>query len=96
MLSESRYLQADNAFQGFDFLTEVEGCDGWESIIPGDEMTRKVWLFAEDQISQEVTFTVRFTPHTDKIAEVYAITQNGNLIGASSAVTEQIDEIRLG
>lgn len=86
-MESARTIAAEDAFGTYDFGSEVEGSDGWESTIPGDETTRKVYL-APDAAEGDgdagdtwaCTFVVRFTPMTAIVSECYAIDAGGNIL----------------
>jgi hypothetical protein len=83
----ARRIAADAAFADYDFMDRFEDSQGWESTIPGDEWTRKVYLSNGEEIDGDndgtwtCTFVVRFTPNTAIVSECYAADAVGNIHG---------------
>ncbi len=75
-------LQADKAYENYDFgqNVAVEDADGWESTMPGDTWSRKVYCLNDgDQQTHTVYLNVRFSGV--QVVEVYALDGSGNFVG---------------
>lgn len=86
MLNE-RQVVANEIFSHFHFghNLEVEGDDGWESVTPGCEMSKKVYLRDIDTPDSDTfvaVMTVVFENNNATPVEAYALLlSNGNFIG---------------
>lgn len=86
-LDERREAAARAYFIAHSFGQDavVGETDGWEYATPGDEWSRTVYLESDqadiDDVSEAVTYVVRFAPGSDKVTSSYAITGNGCLVG---------------
>lgn len=84
-LEEQRRDAADEAYQGYDFVRQVESHSGWETEVPGDETYRKVFLENGDGDTEQVNFVVSFARNSARIVDVYAIDSRGNIFGCRAA-----------
>lgn len=108
-LVSERQEAADREFESYDLgPASVESCDGWSHISGGNEWSRTLYVRplsdhsegpagddaeGEGSETERWHMTVRFAPGTAAVAEVYALTSKGNLVGrpcsAEVAVTDR-------
>lgn len=88
-LLDARNEVADRIFDDFDFIgEEIVDADGWETVTPGTEMSRKVYLADDSGTSLAGHMTIVFDGvDSTTPVEAYAML-NGDLIG--SMTTEQL------
>lgn len=85
-LLDTRTEIADRIFDDFDFVgEEIVDADGWESVVPGTEMSRKIYLDNGSEPSLPGHLTIVFADGDSSIpVEAYAM-MNGDLIGSMTA-----------
>lgn len=81
-LQSDRHEAAQEAYEAYDFGCSIEDHDGWDAVIPGNSMSRNVYIESEPGGPVErVGFTVCFAPDTAEVVECYALDGKGNLFG---------------
>jgi hypothetical protein len=87
-LKEQRYQALDNIYSHqYNFGPDiyVESSSGWEHTTGSDSFSKKVFASFEDDDNAETTFilffTIIFEPQSADVKEVYALNQNGCLVG---------------
>ena len=100
--SKDRSTVAEEAFEQYDFGSGVyvEDSDGWEHTSGENEMSRAVYVAVDDENdvgddapSIKLNFTAVFEPGSNKITEVYAIDEKGQIWENSLEKPLQLDKV---